>query len=133
MAQRGPIHDLEGEVVVIGEGFSAAAEPAGAEFWRGLMAGERPDVEGGWLVASSTTAGTWPHWEMHPGGEELVVLLSGEVTFVLDRDGHTSEHTLDRPGQLVLVPRGTWHYARSASSAHLLFVTAGKGTQHRPL
>lgn len=133
MSERGPIHDLKDEVVVIGEGFSVAAEFGGAEFWSALMEGKRPDVEAGWLVTAGIHEGTWPHWEMHPEGEELVVLLSGNVTLVLDRDGVTSEHTLDRPGQLVIVPRGTWHHARTESSAHLLFVTAGKGTQHRPL
>jgi mannose-6-phosphate isomerase-like protein (cupin superfamily) len=132
MSDTTPIHDLARDVVVIGEGFSAAAEAGGAEFWRALMAGERADVEAGWLVTAGVHEGTWPHWEMHPEGEELVVLMSGEITFVLDRDGEITEHRLDRPGQLVLVPRGAWHHARAEAPAHLLFVTAGRGTQHRP-
>jgi mannose-6-phosphate isomerase-like protein (cupin superfamily) len=132
MSRSGPVHDLEGEVVVIGEGLSAKAEQGGVEFWSALMGGDRPDVEAGWLVTAGAVEGTWPHWEMHPEGEELVVLMSGEVTFVLDRDGVVTEHRLDRPGQLVLVPRGAWHHARAEAPAQLLFVTAGRGTQHRP-
>ena len=36
----------------------------------------------------------WSSWEVHPKGDEIVVLLSGEITFVLDIDG---EHKRCRP------------------------------------
>jgi quercetin dioxygenase-like cupin family protein len=127
-----PVHDLAHEVVLIGAGFGAAAEPGGKACWDAVMSGGRPDVESGWLVTAGMHEGTWSYWEMHPEGEELVVLLSGAVTFVLDRGGEITEHRLDRAGQLVLVPRGAWHYASADAPAHLLFVTAGRGTQHRP-
>lgn len=52
---------------------------------------------------------------------------------VLDTpDGH-AEIRLDEPGALLLVPRGAWHTARVHAPSLGLFVTAGAGTEHRPV
>ncbi len=34
-------------------------------------------------------------------------------------------------GSFVLVPKGTWHTARTGVESRLLFITAGEGTMHR--
>ena len=39
---------------------------------------------------------------------------------------------LPEPGAYVLVPRGTWHTAKTSTRCRMLFVTAGEGTEHRP-
>jgi hypothetical protein len=44
----------------------------------------------------------WPLWAMHPNGDEIVCL-----------------------------PKGTWHTAKARAASHMLFITAGEGTQHR--
>ncbi|HJQ97671.1 MAG TPA: cupin domain-containing protein [Candidatus Polarisedimenticolaceae bacterium] len=73
-----------------------------------------------------------PTWERHPEGEELVYLLSGAIDFVLERpDG--DEIVRLRAGLAYLVPRGVWHRQVVRSPGDILFVTAGRGTEHRPV
>jgi len=57
--------------------------------------------------------------------------MSGRVTFVLELADGTREIELGGRGAYLVVPRGTWHTARDASAASLLFITAGEGTEHR--
>ena len=55
------------------------------------------------------------------------------VAFVLEREGGRHETVeLSRPGSFVLVPRGTWHTARTDEPTRMLSVTDGEGTTHRP-
>ena len=70
---------------------------------------------------------------MHPEGEEVVVLLSGSVDFVLDQGGAESTVALREPGAFAIVPRGAWHRALANAPVSMLFITAGRGTQHRPI
>jgi mannose-6-phosphate isomerase-like protein (cupin superfamily) len=71
--------------------------------------------------------------EMHPNGDEVVCLLSGRATMVLEIDGREKLVELDEPGAYVIVPQGTWHTARTNEPCRMLFITAGEGTQHRAL
>jgi quercetin dioxygenase-like cupin family protein len=70
-------------------------------------------------------------WEMHPNGDEIVCLLSGVVTFILDQDNEHHEMTVNKPGDYVVVPKGTWHTAKTTVESTMLFITAGEGTEHR--
>jgi mannose-6-phosphate isomerase-like protein (cupin superfamily) len=85
------------------------------------------------LVATFAFDADWPTWERHAGGEELVCLLSGEVGMVLERDGVEEVVHLRKPGDYVLVPKGTWHTARTAVATNMLFVTPGEGTENKPV
>jgi quercetin dioxygenase-like cupin family protein len=38
---------------------------------------------------------------------------------------------LTKAGGYVLVPKGVWHTAKIEEAAHMLFITAGEGTQMR--
>lgn len=82
------------------------------------------------LIARHDFTGDWSTWEMHPDGDELVVLLHGRATFVLREDGRDRAVPLDGPGTFVTVPRGTWHTARIAEPTALLFFTPGAGTRN---
>ena len=82
------------------------------------------------LVSSFDFDADWTTWERHPAGDELVCLLSGRVTLVLENLG-TEE--LREPGSYVVVPKGTWHTARTDVPTRMLFVTPGEGTEHRPV
>jgi quercetin dioxygenase-like cupin family protein len=82
------------------------------------------------LVSTYEFTGDWPTWERHPAGDVVVVLLSGAAEFVLDRDGRHESVRLARPGEFVIVPRGTWHTARIDRPTRMLFVTPGEGTQN---
>ena len=75
---------------------------------------------------------TWNNWEMHPNGDEVVCLISGKVSMVLEIGGRAVVAKLLSPGDYVLVPKGTWHTARTSEKCTMLFVTPGEGTEHRP-
>lgn len=85
------------------------------------------------LVSSFSFDEDWSTWEMHPTGDEIVCLLSGEVTIVLDRDGVEDLAHLRTPGSFAIVPKGTWHTARTKVPTQMLFVTPGEGTDNRPI
>ena len=73
----------------------------------------------------------WTHWEMHPAGDEILLMVEGRATFVLDLPEGSRD--VDLPaGRLLVVPKGVWHTARVSVPARLLAITAGSGTQHRP-
>jgi len=85
------------------------------------------------LVSSFSFDQDWSTWEMHPAGDEIVCLLSGEVTMVLDRNGVEDPVHLRAPGSFAIVPKGTWHTARTEVPTQMLFVTPGEGTANRPI
>ena len=45
------------------------------------------DFRGRWLVSCFTFNNDWTTWEIHPNGDEIVYLLSGEVEFILEQTG----------------------------------------------
>ena len=104
----------------------------GEKFWGQLMAGELGDFRHEYLVTTSTFSEDWPSWENHVNGDEIVFLLSGRTEFFLELATGTTSVVLDNPGQYVLVPRNTWHTARTGVATTMLFITAGEGTQIRP-
>ncbi len=73
----------------------------------------------------------WPTWEIHPHGDEVVYLLAGDTDFVLETDEGEKTVRVSKPGEYVVVPRGTWHTARPRKPTSLLFVTPGEGTRNR--
>ena len=85
------------------------------------------------LVATFSFDADWPTWERHPQGDELVCLLSGQATLVLDRQGRKEEVELRKSGEYVLVPKATWHTARTSVATTMLFVTPGEGTENKPV
>lgn len=121
--------DLSNTYVLLRATGGATPMEGGPAFW------ERPEQEldalgGDWLVSEFSCNTSCPQWEMHPEGDELVCLLSGEVDLVLELPGAEQVVRLsDRGG--VIVPRGVWHTARVIRPSRMLFVTRGRGTQHR--
>jgi mannose-6-phosphate isomerase-like protein (cupin superfamily) len=85
------------------------------------------------LVSSFAFESDWSTWEIHPAGDEIVCLLSGDVTMVLDRNGVEEPIRLREPGSFAIVPRGTWHTARTSVPTKMLFVTPGEGTENKPV
>jgi mannose-6-phosphate isomerase-like protein (cupin superfamily) len=73
----------------------------------------------------------WNAWEIHPKGDEIVVLLSGEITFILDIDGEHKEVELSKQGEYVIVPKDTWHTAKTNTPTKALFITPGERTGHK--
>ena len=105
----------------------------GESFWAKLMAGGYPELERGRLLTSFTFSTSWSSWERHPAGEELVLLLSGAATLLVEREGKTERIELTKAGDFVLVPRSAWHTAQTRVPTTMLFLTPGAGTEHRPV
>ncbi len=106
--------------------------PVDDTFWPRLTSGQLGDFHHEYLVSLHAFETDWSGWERHPEGDEIVCLIDGDVTFVLDVDGEQSVRLSDS-GAFLVVPRGTWHTARVAAPSRMLFVTAGEGTEHRPV
>ena len=71
-------------------------------------------------------------WEMHPDGDEFLILLSGRIDLVLD-EGEQERTVNLRAGKAYIVPRGVWHRQLVREPSELLFFTPGPRTEHRPV
>ncbi len=124
---------IEDEYVHLHAGETAGMMPGGARFWQALTAGELPALAQGRLVSGYRFDRDWSSWEMHPHGEEFVCLLSGAVDVLLEHSTSIEAVELRAPGSFVMVPVGVWHTAKVHAPSHMLFITPGRDTQHRPL
>lgn len=122
--------DLKSTYVHLADGPAAVAVPVGPDFWQRI--GERQDLQRGRLVTRFQQSRTWDHWEMHPAGEEVLILLSGALDLILDEDG-THRTVAMRAGDTFIVPRGIWHRGIVIEAGELMGITYGEGTQHRPI
>ncbi len=61
-------------------------------------------------------------WERHPQGDELVFVVEGETNLVLLQDGQENPNLL-RSGELLIVPKDTWHRFESPRAVKILTVT----------
>lgn len=118
---------------------TAVLLPGGGEFWSQLMSGEATDPgirrlmgsAHGRLLSVLPMGSDWTNWEMHPAGDEILFMLEGKATFLLEFPDGLKEVALSA-GRLLVIPKGVWHTAKVSEAARLLAITAGQGTQHRP-
>ncbi len=82
------------------------------------------------LVAAFDCTEAWSHWERHPAGDEIVMLLSGEIELILRRTQADESLRLTTVGEFVVIPRGIWHTVRPVKPGRMLFITPGAGTEH---
>jgi mannose-6-phosphate isomerase-like protein (cupin superfamily) len=127
--------DLSTTYVHLGLGATATPLP-GFEWSESYLEGYArrfaSDGDEGRLVVVTRETTTWTSWERHPAGEELVVLLDGRVDLVQELDGDEVTVAL-RPGEAVVNPTGVWHRSVVHEPGRVLFVTPGRGTEHRPM
>lgn len=109
-----------------------AKQLAGGDAFWGLPETEIDSYGRDWLVAEFEFTTDWPNWEMHPEADELVYVLTGEATILLEQ-AHGVEPIHVRAPGLVRVPRGVWHTAKVHSPARFLHMTMGAGTELRPV
>lgn len=121
--------DLESTYLSLDGHGAVASHPVGPDFWA-TIGGNQSLLST--LVTVSTGDADWTTWEMHPQGAEILVLLEGRLTIVLD-DGTGEQRHPMAPGATLVVPAGTWHRALIAEPTRMLFVTYGAGTTHRPI
>ena len=117
-------------------GLGARAEPLPDFAWNSeslarYQADHETDGDDGRLVMIGPAEATWTSWERHPAGDEVVVALSGRQTLIQEIDGHQRRIEL-HAGQAAINPRGVWHTADVHEPGSVLFITPGRGTEHRP-
>ncbi len=125
--------EILGTFLHVKDGGRADMIPVSESFWQELADGAHPRLERGRLLSAFTFSEPWSVWERHPAGEELVMLLSGAATLVLEEPAGERTVSLSAVGSYVLVPMGVWHTARTTIPTTLLFLTPGAGTEHRPV
>ena len=99
------------------------------EFWPDLTTGKRR-IEGRLVMAFELSEDT-AHWEKHPSGDEVLLMLSGAVTVVLEEAAGEQRVDLSA-GEAYCVPRDTWHRIEVREAGKIVFMTAGEGTEHKP-
>lgn len=124
--------DLTSTFVVIGPQHAASPVAVTPTLFAELDR-QHAQFKGRLLVSSFAFDADWTTWEMHPAGDEIVCLLSGQATLAMDRGGREEIVHLAAPGAFAIVPKGTWHTARTGVPTQMLFVTPGAGTQNRPV
>lgn len=121
---------IDTEFVVMRPDKNATVERFDAELYTRLDR-DYDGFKGHELISCHFFSEDWPSWEIHPNGDEVVILLSGEVTMVLALAEGEQAISLEEQGSYVIVPANIWHTARTNSGAKLLFITPGEGTQHK--
>jgi mannose-6-phosphate isomerase-like protein (cupin superfamily) len=95
--------------------------------------GGPPQRIDGLTVGAPELTGDAPHdGEMHPDGDELLYLISGAVTLILElADG---DRLVDLgAGDAVVVPKGVWHKITMREPGRLIHITPGPNGDARPL
>jgi hypothetical protein len=121
---RNPVH--------LGLGATVLSEPAftGMSWYAEYGARHAADGDEGRLVSMYTFDEPWDAWEMHPNGSELVLCTAGKITLVQELEGKRVRTTLE-PGQYAINAPGVWHTADVEAAATAVFITSGRGTEHR--
>jgi len=124
-----PVLDLEKTYLGLDGKGRVTPLPVGPLFWETVK--ENPEAAGT-LVTAHTGEGDWDHWEIHPSGDEVLILLEGNLQFVFERaDGEDIFDVV--AGSTLIIPAGTWHRARAQRNARMIFITFGVGTTHKPM
>ena len=80
------------------------------------------------LISSHAFDDDWATWEVHPAGDEFVILVSGDADLILARADGDETIRMTEPGTFVIVPQDTWHTARIRRHSVMMFITPGEGT-----
>jgi quercetin dioxygenase-like cupin family protein len=126
---------IEVNPIHLGLGATAVVQPefTGTMDWYAAYA-ERHAVDGaeGRVVSMYTFKESWPIWEIHPRGAEVVLCIAGKLTLHQELADGSKRAIALGAGQYAINEPGTWHTADVEGIATALFITAGLGTQHRP-
>jgi len=125
-------HLIEKDFVVLSPDKEASVEVNDSLLYQRLNQNYE-DFEGHELISCHTFSQNWSSWEIHPKGDEIVVLLSGKIEFVLDFENEQRVVALESEGDYAIVPKNTWHTARTSTLTKMLFITPGEGTEHKKI
>ena len=118
----------------LGLGAKATVQPefTGMDWYAEYGARNAIDGSEGRLVSMYTFTESWPTWEVHPHGDEVVICVAGRMILHQEHpDGSTATVELNA-GEYVINPPGVWHTADIEAEATGVFITAGAGTEVRP-
>ena len=122
------IHDPNEVYIHLHTDAEVHLEPVTPEFWPQID--QRADLQTGRLITSHPTEHDWETWEMHPAGDEVIVMMTGSSRFVLDNGDQVTEHVVSAPHYLI-VPTGVWHTMDVLEPGQILVITWGEGTENR--
>jgi quercetin dioxygenase-like cupin family protein len=125
LLERFPLH------LALGARAVPQPEFTGMEWYATYADRNAADGDEGRLVSLHSFSESWTSWERHPAGDEAVICTAGEITLLQELPEGTQGVTL-RAGDYAINPRGVWHTADVADHATALFITSGRGTEHRP-
>jgi len=95
--------------------------------------GRPPRRIDGVTIGAPRITGDAPHGgEMHPDGDELLYLIAGAVTVLLELDDGDRLVDLSK-GDAIVVPKGVWHKITMRQPGQLLHITPGPNGDARPL
>ena len=123
-------HTINQEFVVLNPDKEATTELCDATLYERLNQ-RYGDFKGHELISCHEFTEDWSTWEIHPHGDEIVMLLSGEITLVLQLDTGEQIINLDKEGEYLIVPKNVWHTARIKKMAKMLFITPGQETNNK--
>lgn len=126
--------DLDHTYIHLGLGATAVPLPGfrwDQDYLERYETDHNADGDDGRLVMIGANQVTWTYWERHPAGDEVVLVLSGHTTVVQELSGREERIEL-RAGQAAINPRGVWHTADVHEAGKALYITPGRGTEHRP-
>lgn len=126
--------DLRRFPIHLGLGATAMPEPefSGIEWYEAYLQRHADDGADARIVSLYEFSQDWDTWEMHPEGEEVVLCIVGRMMIHQEHADGATDFVSIGPGEYVVNPRGTWHTADIPHQATALFITAGRGTRHRP-
>ncbi|MCJ8519084.1 mannose-6-phosphate isomerase-like protein (cupin superfamily) [Pseudorhizobium tarimense] len=103
-----------------------------ADFWERLA--DDPQLTGGRLLSfysANEPGDVHPDvWEMHPEGDELLIVCSGALDLELERSDSTCTVGLS-PQTAFIVPAGIWHRLLLNEPSVLIAITNPSGTKHK--
>lgn len=122
--------NLNKDVIVISPSQKATVEKCDQSLYQRLDRNYNQFVDHK-LVSCHEFEQDWTNWEIHPNGDEVIVLLGGKATFILDLpDGHECTD-LEEEGSVIIIPQNIWHTVKTKVKTKLLFITPGEGTRHK--
>jgi bifunctional enzyme CysN/CysC len=115
----------------------ATSFEGGNAFWERLESGKQDGPEGrvaagGWLISSFAMTQDTSTWEMHPDGDEILYLVSGEIEVIIE-ENQAERRVILQKGVACIIPQGCWHRQLVKSPGEEIAITFGRGTQHKPV
>ncbi|MBX3213990.1 MAG: cupin domain-containing protein [Labilithrix sp.] len=119
------------DAIHLGGQSAALAVRAFGNDYDGYVAAHCTPDDPGRLVSVAESAEDWPVWEVHPAGDEVVIVLKGRAELIQDFDG-THRTVVLGPNDAVVNPAGIPHTANVIEPFTALYITPCPGTTHLP-